>query len=374
MGPQAGLVNSTMHQRRLIYNSDADNMFHHAEPPMRAEDLTPYIDEIAGTGVSTLSLSPNLGMKVNYPSRVAEMLTPDSAQDTGQSRLARNLASLVAAGHDPLGLAFDLARERGLEVFASFRLNEVHGVEDPASPVVSGFWRKHPEWHLGQVGDPLPELHREIIGPRVNPIVSTWIPGALNYAVPEVRALRLAEIREVCERYPIDGLELDFQRFPAYFPFGREAEHAPMMDAFVGRVRKTLDELGRKAGRRILLSARIMARPEQNAGIGLDPFKWSREGMLDFVIISHYLRNDYPLPVAEYRKLLPESLPIYASIEYERDPDEYRRIAKQLWRDGVDGIMLFNFFAAREGNRQPPLELLDELGDPGRLGIETRES
>lgn len=374
MGPQAGLVNSTMHQRRLIYNSDADNMFHHAEPPMRAEDLTPYIDEIAGTRVSTLSLSPNLGMKVNYPSRVAEMLTPDSAQDTGQSRLARNLASLVAAGHDPLGLAFDLARERGLEAFASFRLNEVHGVEDPASPVVSGFWRKHPEWHLGQVGDPLPELHREIIGPRVNPIVSTWIPGALNYAVPEVRELRLAEIREVCERYPIDGLELDFQRFPAYFPFGREAEHAPMMDAFVGRVRKTLDELGRKAGRRILLCARIMARPEQNAGLGLDPFKWSREGMLDFVIISHYLRNDYPLPVAEYRKLLPESLPIYASIEYERDPDEYRRIARQLWRDGVDGIMLFNFFAAREGNRQPPLELLDELGDPGRLGIETRES
>ena len=359
----------TSRKRRFIYNSDADNMYRHAEPPMKAEDLTPYIDEVSGTGVTTLSLSPNLGMKMNYPSNVTEMVTPDSARETDHFKLAQNLASLVAAGYDPLGLAFDLARERGLEVFASFRLNEVHCVENPASPVVSKFWREHPEWHIGKVGDPLPDLHKEIIGPRVNPIVSTWIPGALNYAVSQVRELRLAEIREVCERYPIDGLELDFQRFPAYFPFGREVEHAPVMDAFVGQIRRMLDELGERAGRRILLSARISAKPEHNTGLGLDPVKWSREGTLDFVIISHYLRNDYPLPVGEFRRLLPKSFPIYASIEYEKDPDSYRRIARQLWSDGVDGIMLFNFFAAREGNRAPLLELLDELGDPTKLGL-----
>jgi hypothetical protein len=85
--------------------------------------------------------------------------------------------------------------------------------------------------------------------------------------------------------------------------------------------------------------------------------------MLDFVIISHYLRNDFPLPVAEYRRLLPPDLPLYASIEVEGAPDAYRRIARRLWRDGVDGIMLFNFFTAREGGKEPPFELLNELGD-----------
>ena len=32
---------------------------------------------------------------------------------------------------------------------------------------------------------------------------------------------------------------------------------------------------------------------------------WAKEGLIDFVVISHYLRNDFPLPVAEYRRLLP---------------------------------------------------------------------
>jgi hypothetical protein len=38
-----------------------------------------------------------------------------------------------------------------------------------------------------------------------------------NFAVPEVRAQKLALIRELCENYDLDGLELDFLRFYSYF-------------------------------------------------------------------------------------------------------------------------------------------------------------
>jgi hypothetical protein len=379
---------------RFIYNSDSNNMFIHKEPPMDPSDLVPFLDEIAQTEITTLFVSPNLGMKMDYPSRVAEMLTPESTDKPisregypqlppdilergweerllkgreSHRRVAMNLHSLLEAGHDPPKTVIELARERGLEVFISFRLNEVHNVEQPDSPILSTFWRDYPEWHIGKPGDPLPELYTAIIGPRVNPIVPFWFPGALNFAIPEVRQRRLAELREVCERYQVDGLDLDFQRFPIYFPFGSETKHTATMTSWVREVRSMLERVSEIRGRPLLLSARVMARPEQNKGLGLDSAEWAREGLIDFLTISHYLRNDYPLPVSEYRRILPPDLPVYGSIEYESDHDQYRTVARRLWDDGIDGIMLFNFFAARESGSRPPFELLNELGNPDNL-------
>lgn len=360
-------------RRRLIYNSDGDNMFLYAEPPMEPKDLEPYLEEIAASGVTTLFISPNLGMKVNYPSNVAEMLLPGNLVELGSHRrLAENLNALMRGGHDPLGLIIEMARRRGLEVFVSYRLNEVHAVDDPESPILSTFWKEHPEWHLGKPGNPLPKVYREILGPRVSPVVARWLPGGLNFAVKEVRERRLAELREVCERYPIDGLDLDFQRFPVYFPFGSEAENLGIMGSWISRIRSMMDHLSEKRGRRILLSARVMARPRQNIAIGLDPISWAKDGLLDFITVSHYLRNDFPLPIGEYRSLLPLGMPIYASIEYEPDPEEYTRKAARLWRDGVDGIMLFNFFASREAGREPPFHILKTLADPTVLKSRTK--
>ncbi len=116
-----------------------------------------------------------------------------------------------------------------------------------------------------------------------------------------------------------------------------------------------------------MLAVRTMARPAHNAGLGLDPASWAAEGLVDFVTVSHYLKNEFALPIAEFRAQFPADMPLYASIEYEPDPDTYRKIARQLWRDGVDGIMMFNFFAAREGTKEPPLEVLDEISDRERM-------
>ena len=376
--------------RRLIYNSDSTNMLM-GGGPISPSDLTRRVDEICRRCVTTLFLSPNAGMKMICPTRVSEMLTPESVRDPVldrsppdlspevlnkgwrerlvrdrliHSQVARNIRSLLRAGCDPLELMIKRAKDRGLETFVSFRLNEVHNVEQPDSPIVSRFWREHPGWRLGRPGDPLPELHREIIGPRVNPIVQYWLPGALNFAVDGVRRHRLAQLREICQKYPVDGLDLDFQRFPAYFPLGEEERYRDVMTGWIEQVKLMVEEIAQRRGRRILLSARITARPEQNEGLGLDPVTWVHEGLIDFLTVSHYLRNDFPLPIGEYRRTVPKETPLYASIEYERDPERYRCIARRLWRDGVDGIMVFNFFAAREEGREPRFDLLCEIGSP----------
>jgi hypothetical protein len=90
------------------------------------------------------------------------------------------------------------------------------------------------------------------------------------------------------------------------------------------------------------------------------------------VTISHYLRNDFPLPIEEYRELMPD-IPLYGSIEVEWDRRRYRQIARRLWKDGVDGLLLFNFFTHRESGRQPFFELLSEIGLPDTIELSDDE-
>src|SRR5690606_3536756 len=141
-----------------------------------------------------------------------------------------------------------------------------------------------------------------------------------------VRAYRLAQMRELCEGYDIDGLEIDFQRFPIYFKFGEEAKNKAIMTKWVRDVRQMVDVVSKKKGKKIKLVARILALPEQNEAIGLDPIAWAHQGLLDFVTVSHYLHNNFQLPITEYRKLLPKKFPLYASVEVEPTIENYRRV------------------------------------------------
>jgi len=373
---------ATKHPRRFIYNSDGGNIFYEKPPPMTPADVYTYVDEVVDTGVTTFYVCPNFGMLMSYPSRVTEMLGSGlsaernadieriAAERKSTERSIVNLRGLIAAGHDPVELVIDRARSKGLEAFITFRLNEIHDVQTPDSLIVSKFWRDHPAWRVGKPGDEVNDLFKEIIGGRpehrVHPIVASWFSGALNFAVPQVRAQRLAELREVCERYPIDGIDLDFQRFPIYFPQEEGYKHVETMTGWMREVRDMTRDVGRKRGRPLLVSARVLARPEQCSAVGLDPVTWANEELVDFIVISHYLRNDFPLPVKAFRNLI-SNVPLYASIEVEKSAEAYRPIARQLWDDGVDGLMMFNFFTWREGGREPPFEILNELGNPAHL-------
>ncbi|MDH5604469.1 MAG: DUF1080 domain-containing protein, partial [Cyclobacteriaceae bacterium] len=360
---------------RLIYNSDANNMIIYDESPMTREELNKYIDEVAERGVTSFFMSPNFGMPVIYPTEVGDMigehvspelavtLTPETRPKSTE-RGIMNIRALTRPGQDALSVVLDRAHELGMESFVTFRINEVHGVDKEDALILSRFWKEHPEWHIGKNGDPLDQVYLDILGPRTHPIVAGWLPGGLNFAVPEVRAHKLAQLRELCERYDMEGLEIDFQRFPIFFKPGEEQKHLDTMTGWMREVRNMVSEVSRERNRTILLCARILARPEQNTAIGLDPVTWAKEGLLDFVTISHYLHNNFPLPVKEYRNLFPDNFPVYASIEVEKETDSYREIAGKLWEEGTNGIMLFNFFTRRESGIQPYFDIIPEIGTP----------
>jgi hypothetical protein len=72
------------------------------------------------------------------------------------------------------------------------------------------------------------------------------------------------------------------------------------------------------------------------------------------------------LPIKPWKSLI-LNIPIYGGCDSPKTAEHYRKVARHFWRNGADGIYLFNFFTAREDGIEPPFAVLSELGDEERL-------
>ncbi|MDH3253134.1 MAG: hypothetical protein OEM41_10105, partial [Ignavibacteria bacterium] len=239
------------------------------------------------------------------------------------------------------------------EVFLTFRMNELHDVDKPGSPLLSRFWKDHPEYRVGGY--------------------EGWGASALNYAIPEVREYVFALLSEVCERYDPAGLELDFMRFPYYFPHQEDSmqSYAETMTAFVRRVREMLDRIERSRGTKLLLAARVPTSLRACAYLGLDPARWATEGFIDFLTVAPFLSTETDIPVSEFQSAC-EKIPVYTGIEYtigtrQMTREEKRAAAALLYDAGSDGIYLFNYFVAWDMGLQADMDVLRDLADPDSL-------
>ncbi len=344
-------------RRRLLYNNDGSNIL------MAYDSLTPAlmnarIDPVIEGGVTTFLHNVNPGQNMGYPSSAARMFRWNG---TGKAegwnllgrRMGENLERLVRAGRDPVGLVMERARLRGCEALLSFRMNELHDVDKPASPLLSEFWKSHPQFRVGGY--------------------EGWGKEALNYAVPRVREYFFSLLREVVERYDLDGLELDFMRFPYYFPYRPDSMEAwaGVMTAFVGRVRELTDSAGTARGRRILLAVRVPSSLAGCAHVGLDPAAWARRGLIDFLTAAPFLSTETDIPIGEFKRAC-GGLPVYACLEFtigdrQMTREEKRAAAALLYGAGADGLYLFNYFVAWDAGFAADTEVLSELRDPALL-------
>jgi hypothetical protein len=345
--------------RRFLYNSDGSNIL------MASDSLTPgvaygRIDPLVGTGITTFLHCVNPGQNMGYPSRVAPMYHWDSSpavarsqQELNRKRMSENLARLVADSIDPTALVLDRVRLRGMEVFVTFRMNELHDVDDPESPLLSPFWKDHAEYRVGGYDG--------------------WGASALNYAVPQVREYFFALLTEVCDRYDIDGLELDFMRFPYYFPWQPDfmAAYTDTMTQFVGRVRQMTQRVAQQRGRRLLLAARVPTSLQGCAHVGLDPARWCADGLIDFLTVAPFLSTVTEIPVRSLKELC-GSVPVYTGMEYtvgrrQMTREEKRAAAALLYAGGTDGLYLFNYFVAWDMGQEADMEVLRDMSDPDSL-------
>ena len=294
---------------------------------------------------------------------------------TSWGRVTENLKALIQGGHCPLQIVIDFAHGNGMETFASIRMNDCH---DSFVPGGITLWKKeHPEFLVDR-GD-VPHNMEHPLGLYYT---------AQDFTHKEVRDRKFEIIEEVCQRYDIDGIDLNFMRHPVFFSRTMRDqavtdEETKIMTDLVRRIRRLTDERGLQRGRPILVAAIVPDSLQLSKNIGLDVETWVQEDLIDIVIpglgyapFSLLVEEFVALAHRHGKKVYPcinRKAPLKVRDEYVSEG--YHGVAANWYAAGADGIFLWNLgtpFERKSGDelveiRSRYYDPLPELGNPKAL-------
>jgi hypothetical protein len=338
-------------RRSFIYCWDGDDLAYIHEKPTELELENKIFEPLEGTSVDTVFFMMGLGNFAEYPSGLLKMM--GDSQDfhfngIGSYKRYAAVKHLLDQKLDPLEMVIRGARERKLDAFFSFRLNDIHDHWVECSDFLPKFKQENPHWLNPK--EWFPDFHGK-----------TEITTALNYSEQEVRDFRIRILREVIERYDFDGVELDFMRSQFYFHWDKGLNSAYIMTDFVREVREMLDEIAAIRGKSIELAVRVCTTVIGSKLAGFDFESWAKQGLIDIVIAGTGGMN---IDTKAYKEILEGTgVSFYPCLygDYERvsSSDEVMRgISEVLLSHKPDGIYAFNMYPDERNRR----ELLRQIG------------
>jgi len=265
------------------------------------------------------------------------------------------------AGGDPVKDTLEACRKCGKDCFISYRMNDHHYVTDRDWPSHNAIWREHPEYWLGD-SDTSPYTRKDNV-------------RLFNYLLPPVRDYYFAILHELCTKYDVDGVELDFQRFPKFFPSDKLDEGTRVMTAFVRRIKQMMDRIGRERGKSLKLCIRVPETLAKCREAGLDVAGWDAAGLVEMINISSFYNHTMELDIEGFRAKTKRAR-LYGEMNYVtyQTPKNtsgrryttipiYRASALNFFHRGVDGLSLFNYDYVPEKLRRPMTEGLKRITD-----------
>ena len=290
---------------RVFYNLDCTEFFMGTFGPVVPETIDKFVDAHAAVGVTDWVVNVN-SQRTNYPSDAWDSYWKgyDPAagndqpffagivpKDKSETEMITNMFTLSQQGCDYPKRMIDRAKRDRTRAWISLRMNDSHYPDQPNHPYHSTFWRDHPQWLLCN-------------GP--NPVhAGGWSDRGLDYEQFEVREHYLKLVKEVCARYDLDGLELDFLRFDLYFRPGREHEGAKVMTAFLEQVRTVTREAAKRWGHPVELAVRVASTPWIARRHGHDAIAWAKAGLVDLIAVSPFWPSvDSDMPIETWKGLL----------------------------------------------------------------------
>lgn len=377
---------------RVLYSNDTTNItgcvspFHQARQPLRKEMIEASVDEVTGL-VDAHLLQPGLGMVPMWPSKVLPLAEHYAWIKQRYGQKPDSFGQFVLDGGDVVQVFIDRCRQQKQAAFISFRMNDAHHKEfsdpQPGDKPGASIGMSVTRHYVGH-----PEL-------RIKPGSLRGADLVQNWAEAEVRAQKFALIRELCENYDLDGLELDFLRFYNYFRVEETSleERRAIMNAFVCEVRELLDKTTRNSRRR-WLCARVPCYLTALDVLGLDLKSLVAAGLDMVNASSHYFTTQLH-DLAVIRKQT-EGATLYFELchtiwkgdkmQAGYDVFPFRRATREhlhtsahlAYSRGADGISLFNFAYYRQHGQgegrgvfgEPLFEVLKALRDPQTLAQE----
>jgi hypothetical protein len=355
----------------ILFNEDDSNPFI-LDPAgqMKPERLDQVVDRLADSQVTVMLINVNDKNAV-YDSEVWDVYGRDFDPAKGRhqplfdgffGQWAHNLHLMLKAGVCPIQRMIDRCRQRGISPWVSVRMNDAHDAAVPKSALHSRFWMEHPEYHLPN--------HGMNIG--------------LNYGLKPVRDHYMALLREVCDRFDVDGLELDWVRFCPHFLTGEEAKQGKVLTKWLVEVRQVVRAAEKKWKHPICLAARVPARPEVSMGIGLDAVTWAKRRLIDHLIVAPFwATTDFDVPVERWNGLLKgtgvgvtvgleQAIRSYWNESMPSTPEMRRGAAIASLARGSQGIYLFNYMGIVQQDAENMPYLLKEMGSVDTLANKDR--
>ena len=370
-------------QRRVIFNDDTYEL-RRDDANTATGFLKRRLKPLVGTHVDVISWSVLGGWADApvYDSKVQPIYgDAHGATVPYWPKVTANVKALIANDRCPLQVVLDFAHGNGMEVFASIRMNDCH---DSFIPGGVTLWKKEHPGFLVDRGDVPQDKGAHPLGLYVI---------AQNFSNAEVRDRKFEIIEEVCQRYDIDGVDLNFMRLPVFFSRTMRGEpvteeEIEIMTGLIRRIRRCTDKRALERGRPILLAAILPDRLEQSRHLGLDVPKWIDEDLID-IIIPGLGYSPFSTPVDDYVALAhPRGVQVYPCINRkapQQVPDKFvsegfRAVATKWYTAGADGIFFWNLgtpFEYQLGDelrrtREVYYAALPELGDPDAVATQDK--
>jgi hypothetical protein len=282
-----------------------------------------------------------------------------------------NLTNISDVGEDPFkDIAGFWTNHKDRLFYLSMRMNDNHHEWNNWSHVWTDFRKEsrslfiNPPTEIDWETKILPWIKQCADRPEINNNDFLY-----DYAKPQVRELYLGIVREALTRYDIDGVELDWLRYPKLFRDG--AVSVSTMNEFMEEMHTILEHFSKLRNRHLKIFCRLPETPDDAMAIGLDVGVWLRRGWIDAIIAGHgYTFSSNP--VTKWIEMAhQENIPVYGCLERANfsnrcfarygTPEGLRAAVATLWHHGVDGIYLFNFYLTCD------YPLLDSFSNPDNL-------
>jgi len=280
---------------------------------------------------------------------------------------------------DPLATAIARAREAGLRVHAWVNVNLVAGLELPSAREHVVF--RHPEWlmvpealagDLSTVDPRSPEYLGRLsrfARSRPNDVEGLYV----SPAVPAAAAYTVGIVRDIAERYAVDGVHLDYIRYPQDdFDYGRAtvAEYertVPARDRNPERFRVfrqdavtsmvvRLRQVVKGARPNAVVSAAVNPDPVEATTHRLQDWRtWLARDLLDVICPMAYTTDPalFAQQIARVRDLAGQH-PLWAGIgAYRLSPSEIGENVQAARRIGAGGVILFSYDSLTDPARGP---------------------
>ena len=358
--------------RRLLYVSDPSSLAKNYLPdPVEADDLRRLINMMADSGVDMYCQEVYSQCWTEYWR--SEQYPYDQREQHGR------FTGMLDEGIEPLDILIDESRNRDMLLIAGFRVNDGHGYRnlsktDGISVAIEEAIKAHPDWELS-------ELPNAIAGGDYTP------PYYLDFSCQGVRDYTIGVIKEVVDRFDVDGIELCF-RDNAYFPVGAAQAGAELMTEMLREIRRIVAEQAKQRNKKLVVGARVFSSIEECLNKGLDVPAWVSQGLLDYLSPQDVMWTDFNLGFGEFGlltgssncKLYPGLLPWVsqrARIQFESAPipfDTARAYAHSCYQNSADGVSVYNHCVVTRVSPFYPqlLQVFHELRDPNRVAAGAR--